>query len=237
MTTHGRPTAAELVAAVTEFLESDVRGATEGQVNFHARVAANVLRIVERELTGESTTAPGESTPAPGESTPATDERELVAAIRDGGFDGRDAEVMTALRTLVYDRLAVAHPGYAVTSVAERLFSAIEAGDVDAVAAMWSDGVTVWHAGDKRPSEKARAMRVIEWFVSATADRHYDVLDRRFFDAGFVQQHVLHGTARDGTPYSLRVGIIIVVGRDGLITRIDEYLDPADLAPLLNQAR
>jgi ketosteroid isomerase-like protein len=222
-TTHGRPTAAELVAAVTEFLESDVRGATAGQVNFHARVAANVLRIVERELTGES--------------APAPDERELVAAIRDGGFDGRDDEVMTALRTLVYDRLAVAHPGYAVTSVAERLFSAIEAGDVDAVAAMWSDGVTVWHAGDKRPSEKARAMRVIEWFVSATADRHYDVLDRRFFDGSFVQQHVLHGTARDGTPYSLRVGIVIVVGRDGLITGIDAYLDPADLAPLLNQAR
>jgi ketosteroid isomerase-like protein len=228
-TTHGRPTAAELVAAVTEFLESDVRGATEGQVNFHARVAANVLRIVERELTAESTTASDQST------TP-TDERGLVAAIRDGGFDGRDDEVMTALRTLVYDRLAVAHPGYAVTSVADRLFSAIEAGDVDAVAAMWSDDVTVWHAGDKRRSEKARAMRVIEWFVSATADRHYDVLDRRFFDGGFVQQHVLHGTAREGTPYSLPVGIIIVVGRDGLITRIDEYLDPADLKPLLNQA-
>jgi ketosteroid isomerase-like protein len=218
-TTHGRPTAAELVAAVTEFLESDVRGATEGQVNFHARVAANVLRIVERELTAESTTP--------------TDERGLVAAIQDGGFDGRDDEVMAALRTLVYDRLAVAHPGYAVTSVADRLFSAIEAGDVDSVAAMWSDDVTVWHAGDKRPSEKARAMRVIEWFVSATADRHYDVLDRRVFDGGFAQQHVLHGTARDGTPYSLRVGIIVVVGRDGRITRIDEYLDPADLAPLL----
>src|ERR1700723_2256922 len=108
-TTHGRPTAAELVAAVTEFLESDVRGATEGQVNFHARVAANVLRIVERELTAESTTAPGES-------APPTDERELIAAIRDGGFDGRDDEVMTALRTLVYDRLAGAPPGDAGAS-------------------------------------------------------------------------------------------------------------------------
>jgi ketosteroid isomerase-like protein len=223
ITIHGRPTAAELVAAVTEFLESDVRGATEGQVNFHARVAANVLRIVERELTAEST--------AP------VDERELVKAIRDGNFDGRDDEVITALRTLVYDRLAVAHPGYAVTSVADRLFSAIEEGDVAAVAAMWSDEVAVWYAGDTRPSEKARAMKVIAWFVAATTDRHYDVLDRRIFDGGFVQQHILHGTARDGTPYSLRVGIIIGVGRDGLITRIDEYLDPADLAPLLNQAR
>jgi ketosteroid isomerase-like protein len=133
----------------------------------------------------------------------------------------------------VFDRLAVAHPDYALKSVADRLFTAIEAGDVAAVAAMWSDDVTVWHSGDKRPAEKARAMRVIDWFVSASADRHYEILDRQFFAGGFVQQHVLSGKARDGTPYSLRVGIIIRVGPDGLITRIDEYLDPADLAPLL----
>ena len=46
---YGRPLAAELVAAVAEFLESEVREATTGQVNFHARVAAKALRIVERE--------------------------------------------------------------------------------------------------------------------------------------------------------------------------------------------
>ena len=217
----GRPTGAELVAAVAEFLDADVRGATDGQVNFPARVAANVLRIVEREL-GADTAA-------------VVDEQDLVAAIRAGDFDGRDDDVMTALRTLVFDRLEGAHPGYALASVADRLFSAIEAGDVDAVAAMWSDDVAVWHAGDTIASDKRRAIRVIEWFVSVTADRHYDVLDRRFFGGGFVQQHVLHGLTRDGTAYSLRVGIIIAVGRGGLITRIDEYFDPADLAPLLTQ--
>ena len=217
---YGRPTAAELVAAVAEFLDSDVRGATDGQVNFHARVAANVLRIVEREL---------------GNKMAAIDEQELVAAIRDGQFDDRAGDVMAALRTLVFDRLEVAHPGYALTSVADRLFSAIEAGDVAAVAAMWSEDVAVWHAGDERPSGKARGMKVIEWFVNATTDRRYDVLDRHFFPGGFVQQHRLHGTTRSGAPYELRVGIIIRVGRDALITRIDEYFDPADLAPLLNQ--
>ena len=228
---HGRPTAAELVAAVAEFLDADVRGATNGQVNFHARVAANVLRIVERELSDERLR---EAQKAGAEATGAVDESKLADAIRNGDFDGRDDDVISALRTLVFDRLEVAHPGYAVASVADRLFSAIEAGDVDTVAAMWSDDVSVWHAGDTIASDKGRAIRVIEWFVSATADRHYDVLDRRFFGGGFVQQHVLHGLARDGTPYSLRVGIIIAVGRDGLITRIDEYFDPADLAPLLN---
>ncbi len=218
---YGRPTAPELVAAVADFLDADVRGATNGQVNFHARVAANVLRIVERELGNDE--------------APAVNEADLVAAIRAGQFDDQPDDVMTALRTLVYDRLEVAHPGYALASVADRLFSSIEAGDVAAVAAMWSEDVAVWHAGDERPSAKARAMKVIEWFVNATAERHYDVLDRQFFPGGFAQQHVLSGTTRGGNPYSLRVGIIIRVGRDALITRIDEYFDPADLAPLLNQ--
>lgn len=219
-TPFGRPTAPELVAAVADFLDADVRGATDGQVNFHARVAANVLRIVERELTSGPSDA---------------DEQDLVDAIRGGDFDDRPDDVMAALRTLVYHRLEVAHPGYALASLADRLFSAIEAGEVAAVAAMWSDDVAVWHAGDDRASGKSRAIKVIEWFVNATAERRYDVLDRQFFPGGFVQQHRLHGTTRSGSPYELRVGIIIRVGRDALITRIDEYFDPADLAPLLNQ--
>src|SRR6516225_5019939 len=95
--TYGRPTAAELVAAVAEFLDADVRGATNGQVSFHARVAANVLRIVTRELGADTTGTP--------------DEAALITAIRDGDFDGRDDDVIRALRTLVYERLEVAHPG------------------------------------------------------------------------------------------------------------------------------
>ena len=218
---YGRPTAEELVAAVAEFLESDVRGATDGQVNFHARVAANVLRMVERQL-GSDTTG-------------AVDEQDLVAAISDGELDGRSDEVLTALRTLVYDRLAVAHPGYAITSIADRLFAAIENGDIDTVAAMWSDDIAVWHMGAARPRDKARALKVIDWFISVTAERHYDVLTRDVFANGFVQQHVLRGAARDGRPYEMRVGIFFKIGPDGLITAIDEYFDPAALAPLNNQ--
>ena len=48
--TQDRPTAGELVIAVREFLEHDVMAATEGRVQFHTRVAVNVLNIVAREL-------------------------------------------------------------------------------------------------------------------------------------------------------------------------------------------
>ena len=47
---HGRPTASELLEAVREFLTGQVMPASSGQVAFHARVAANVLGIVAREL-------------------------------------------------------------------------------------------------------------------------------------------------------------------------------------------
>jgi hypothetical protein len=52
--------------------------------------------------------------------------------------------------------------------------------------------------------DRARALRVIHWFISRTTERRYEILDRTVFDGG-------------------------------LITRIDEYFDPAEMAPLLDQ--
>jgi hypothetical protein len=105
---HGRPVAAELVAAVAEFLETDVREATTGQVNFHARVAANALRIVERELLDQGEAECSAALARLG----FADEDALAGAIRAGELDGRADEVLACLRTVVRHRLAVAHPGY-----------------------------------------------------------------------------------------------------------------------------
>ena len=106
---HGRPTAAELVAAVAEFLEGDVRQVTSGQVNFHARVAANALRMVERELLD----AGDEDVRAALAGLGFADEAGLAAAIRAAELADRPGPEITAcLRTLVRHRLAIAHPGY-----------------------------------------------------------------------------------------------------------------------------
>jgi hypothetical protein len=47
---YGRPTASELLEAVREYLTGSVMPGTSGQLAFHARVAANALAIVAREL-------------------------------------------------------------------------------------------------------------------------------------------------------------------------------------------
>jgi ketosteroid isomerase-like protein len=126
----------------------------------------------------------------------------------------------------------------AIIEVADRLFAAIEQGDFAAVDRMWAEDIAVWRAGARRDDDKARALRVIDWFITATTARRYEILDRQLFDSdhasGFVQQHVLHATGHAGQSISMRVCIVIRVTAHGLITRIDEYFDPADIAPLID---
>jgi aminoglycoside phosphotransferase (APT) family kinase protein len=57
---NGRPTARELLDAVRGYLLDDVVPATTGRVSFHARVAANVIAIVERELAQDSLAPSGD---------------------------------------------------------------------------------------------------------------------------------------------------------------------------------
>ena len=116
MSLHDRPTAAELLAAVREYLERDVMAATEGRVAFHARVAVNVLGMVEREL-------------ALGPAQDAVEHTRLVAllghdgsiegltaelarAIRDGSLDARRDKVAEHVRATVRAKLEVANPKY-----------------------------------------------------------------------------------------------------------------------------
>lgn len=119
-------------------------------------------------------------------------------------------------------------------TVADQLFGAIERSDIAAVAQLFSPAVAVWHSGDVRDSDHTRSVKIIDWFISATVDRRYEIRDRQFFDGGFVQQHVLHATAHSGAAIAMRVCIVIKVDPDGLITRIDEYFDPVEMSPLLS---
>ena len=122
----------------------------------------------------------------------------------------------------------------ALVDVADDLFATIERGDEPRLDALLADDVAVWRAGAQHDDDKARAMKVLRWFIRVTTERSYQVLDRRLFAGGFVQQHILHATGTNGGLIALRVCIVITVNPDNLINRIDEYFDPADLAPILN---
>ncbi|MGO9874473.1 MAG: DUF6285 domain-containing protein [Acidimicrobiia bacterium] len=114
--TQDRPTASELVTAVREFLEHDVLAATDGRVQFHTRVAVNVLNIVARELDQAEALAALERRRAASVLGHDGDVRalegELATAIRNGTLDDRLAEVREHVRATVREKLLVANPGY-----------------------------------------------------------------------------------------------------------------------------
>lgn len=120
-----RPTAIELLGAVEEFLRKDAIPNLSGVRRFHARVAANVVAMVAREIDGDDERLRGEVLRLgallgePGEPSGSLDSlreeirrrnQELAARIRRGDADAGEwrAEVLAHLRRTVGDKLAVA---------------------------------------------------------------------------------------------------------------------------------
>jgi ketosteroid isomerase-like protein len=112
-----------------------------------------------------------------------------------------------------------------------RMVAAIETGDVDALAACYSPDVTVWANFDDRARDLDSALRVVGWLIGQTSERRYEIVRRIEIDGGVLQQHVLHGVAAaTGRAFSMPACLVVRVD-GGLITRIDEYLDPAAMQP------
>ena len=121
----------------------------------------------------------------------------------------------------------------AIIDVADTLFRAIEQTDIAMIEKLFNDDIAVWHSGDAADNDRARALRVISWFINRTVERRYEILDRQVFEGGFVQQHILHATGTNDGVIALRVCIVIKLAANGLISRIDEYFDPKDMAALM----
>ncbi len=107
---HDAPNAMELLEAVREWIDHEVIPATDGRLRFHARVASNVLGMVEREIElGPAQEAAHRERLA---RLGVADDAELAAAIRARRLDDRADEVRTLLAAAVADKLAVANPTY-----------------------------------------------------------------------------------------------------------------------------
>ena len=123
-----RPTYDELLAAVERFLDDEIVPNSDGGRRFYARVAANVLRIVRRELSQQEEPLEREwagleellgqaerpqSRSALLDAIAARNE-ELTGRIRAGDADDgpfRDAALAHVRRT-VRDKLLVTNPGW-----------------------------------------------------------------------------------------------------------------------------
>ena len=112
-----RPTAAELLAAIADFLREEATPAldrTEPRLGFQMRVAVNSLAILEREVRlGPAADAREHERLAKLLGRDATlDElnQELARQLRNGERDERDLALITHLEATIADKIAIANP-------------------------------------------------------------------------------------------------------------------------------
>jgi ketosteroid isomerase-like protein len=118
-----------------------------------------------------------------------------------------------------------------IDQLADRIFRAIETGDEATVAALWSDDVVVWHNFDQKEQTKAENLATLHWLTTRCTDLAYTDVRRDLLADGFAQQHVLRGLSPAGRPFAVPAMLRVTV-RDGLVVRIDEYLDSAQTGRL-----
>lgn len=111
-----QPSIRELVEAVREFLENRAMPELKGHTAFHARVAANALAIVVRELEQGATVMQEErmrlSVLLGHDGTLENLNRELCRRIRSGEFTLSTPGLPEHLERTTLDKLAIDQPGY-----------------------------------------------------------------------------------------------------------------------------
>jgi hypothetical protein len=117
-----RPTAAEILAAIVPVLENEVVPALSGPAQHHARVAANLAGIVERELLLAEASNERERQALLGllpDGTSDPDDlvsvrRQLATALRNGLADDPEVEekVWAVLMDATRADLAICKPGH-----------------------------------------------------------------------------------------------------------------------------
>ena len=114
----------------------------------------------------------------------------------------------------------------------DTLLEAIGSGDVERVRACYSPDARIWHNFDDIEQTVDENLRTLSWMCSVLDERSYDVVRRDPVDGGVMQMHVLRGVVKaTGEAFAMPAALVATMA-DGMVTRIDEYLDPAAAASL-----
>ena len=112
------PSAVTLLEAVKEFLINDISPQVNKHSGFHLRVVCNILSIVSREI--EQGAALNETAMAelqrllesPNASTLDTLNEQLCDAIKQGAIDPEDPELLSYLKVVTKQQVAIDNPKY-----------------------------------------------------------------------------------------------------------------------------
>ena len=113
-----------------------------------------------------------------------------------------------------------------------RLIDAIATGDAEAARDFYAPDAVIWHNTEEREQSVDENVRLLGWVVRNVSGLRYEDIRRQRTERGFVQQHVLRGKGPGGEPFAAHACIVVETD-GGRITRLDEYVDSAQIAALM----
>ena len=120
----------------------------------------------------------------------------------------------------------------AVPDVAHRFLVALNDGDVDAARVCYRPDAEIWHDFDGVTQTVDENLALMAAMGRRSASREYVIRRLEPIEGGYLQQHTLEITTLAGVEVSAEAVALVRVGDDGLIHRLDEWINPAPLAPL-----
>jgi ketosteroid isomerase-like protein len=104
---------------------------------------------------------------------------------------------------------------------------ALEGGDPERFVALLAPGAIVWHNHDRKEVDARENMAAIGMLSQLVDNLKNERVLLSPTDTGFVLQFVVRGTVRSsGNDFEMQNCVVVTTTDDGLVSRIDEYVDP-----------
>jgi len=105
--------------------------------------------------------------------------------------------------------------------------AALTGRDPDDFVALLAPGAIVWHNHDRKEVDARENMAAIGMLGQLVENLKNERVLLSPTDNGFVLQFVIRGSVRaSGNDFEMQNCVVVTTTDDGLISRIDEYVDP-----------
>ncbi|MFE4503203.1 nuclear transport factor 2 family protein [Rhodococcus sp. NPDC056743] len=114
-----------------------------------------------------------------------------------------------------------------ILELADKMFGALELGNVAVLDEIYHDDVKIWHNWDNAEQSREDNLRILSGIPTRYDDFGYDDPRCVALEDGFVRQHVIRASIGDKTVNVPTIFRVYVDG--GKVRRIEEYLDAGQL--------
>lgn len=120
--------------------------------------------------------------------------------------------------------------------LAKRFMQAAGDGDAQTFRKCFHPDAQIWHNYDNVTQTVDENIELMLRMKAAAGERRYEIHLLEEVSGGYVQRHTLHISSVDGKQRYKAEALALIQVRDGLISRIEEFIDPTPIMPLFASA-